>query len=134
MNEFSGNLAVFCSDERFVPATIDFLEKILKMERSDLFVLPGGPVFVIQSEPPLMSRLELLLKAHGIKKVALIAHEDCGYYRNRYPELSPDEIRKRQISDLLMAAKILLDKGVNVSIFFAFFEGGKIFFREIRTE
>jgi len=62
-DEFSGNLAVFCSDERFVAATLEFLRRELNMERCDLMVVAGGPAFIAQDEPNLMERLKLLINA-----------------------------------------------------------------------
>jgi hypothetical protein len=39
---FSGRLVIFCSDERFVTANLEFLKNHLKIERINLMVLPGG--------------------------------------------------------------------------------------------
>ncbi|MCS7192925.1 MAG: hypothetical protein NZ937_08090, partial [Armatimonadetes bacterium] len=71
-DEFSGNLAIFCSDERFAAATLEFLRRHLEIDRCDLMVVAGGPAFITQNETALMERLELLLKAHEIKQVIII--------------------------------------------------------------
>ncbi|MGQ9461743.1 MAG: hypothetical protein ACUVTP_01665 [Candidatus Fervidibacter sp.] len=67
---------MFCSDERFVAPTFEFLQRRLDMERCDLVVVAGGPAFIVREEVALIERLELLLKTHEIKCVALISHED----------------------------------------------------------
>jgi len=128
---FSGNLAVFCSDERFAEATLEFLRRGLGMERCDLVVVAGGPAFIPQGETALTERLDLLLRAHHIQTVALIAHDDCGYYKHRFPELSPEELRQRQRADLQEAVRWLRKKGVQANAFFAFVEDGDIVFERV---
>ena len=44
-NKFSGTLAVFCSDERFVKKTLEFAYKSFGIRNCDLMSVPGGPVF-----------------------------------------------------------------------------------------
>jgi carbonic anhydrase len=131
-DEFSGNLAVFCSDERFVAATLEFLRRGLDMERCDLLVVAGGPAFIPQSEPSLIERFELLIKAHKIERVALIAHDDCGYYKHRYPQLAPEKLRQQQHKDLLAALSALRQKGIKAQAFFAFVDGGDVVFEEVK--
>lgn len=130
-DEFSGNLAVFCSDERFVAPTFEFLQRRLDMERCDLVVVAGGPAFIVQEEVALNERLELLLKAHGIKRVALISHEDCGYYKHRYQKLTRDELKEKQLDDLRNAVSMLRQRGLQVRAFFASVENGEVVFEEI---
>jgi len=125
-------LAVFCSDERFVSASLEFLRQILKTDRFDLIALPGAPAFIAQSERSLIERLKLLLGAQRIKRVVLIAHEDCGYYKNQYPGLPFDEIRQKQLDDLSKATEFLKDAGVDFCAFFAFVERNEIVFDRVR--
>jgi len=131
-DEFSGNLAVFCSDERFVAATLEFLRRGLDMERCDLIVVAGGPAFIPQSEAPLLERLDLLIKAHKIERVVLIAHDDCGYYKHRYPKLPPEKLRQQQREELLTAVSALRQKGIKAQAFFAFVDNGEVMFEEVR--
>ena len=131
-DEFSGNLAVFCSDERFVAATLEFLRRGLDMERCDLLVVAGGPAFIPQSEVPLLERLDLLIKAHKIERVVLIAHDDCGYYKHRYPKLAPERLRQQQREDLLAALSALRQKGIKAQAFFAFVDSGEVVFEEVK--
>ncbi|MEJ7613358.1 MAG: carbonic anhydrase [Candidatus Fervidibacter sacchari] len=131
-DEFSGNLAVFCSDERFVAATLEFLRRGLDMERCDLLVVAGGPAFIPQSEVPLLERLDLLIKAHKIERVVLIAHDDCGYYKHRYPKLVPERLRQQQREDLLAALSALRQKGIKAQAFFAFVDSGEVVFEEVK--
>jgi carbonic anhydrase len=131
-DEFSGNLAVFCSDERFIAVTLEFLRRGLDMERCDLFVVAGGPAFIPQSELPLIERLNLLIEAHKIKRVVLIAHDDCRYYKHRYPKLAPEKLRQQQHNDLLAAVSALKQKGIKVQAFFAFIDSSEVVFEEVK--
>jgi len=120
-DEFSGNLAVFCSDERFVAAKLEFLRRAMDMERCDLMVVAGGPAFIAQDEPNLMERLNLLAKAHHLRRITCITHADCGYYKHRYKE----EALQRQKDDLSVAVRRLREQldGVEVRGFLALVEG-----------
>lgn len=128
---FSGNLAIFCSDERFVKATFEFLEEDLQVKTCDLLVIAGGPIFITQGEQNLIERLELLLNSHNIKTVLLISHENCGYYKHLYPNLSPLELKNLQFEDLKKALKFLKEKNIEGKAFFAYVEGDQILFKEI---
>lgn len=131
-DEFSGKLAIFCSDERFVAATLEFLRRHLDFERCDLMVVAGGPAFIPQNETALTERLELLLKAHKITQVVIIAHDDCGYYKHRHKGLSPQMLREKQREDLLATLRTIQAKGVQAKAFFAFVDSGEVVFEEVR--
>ncbi len=131
-DEFTGNLAIFCSDERFVNATLEFLRRHLGIDRCDLMVVAGGPVFIPKNETALMEKLDLLLKAHEIKQVVLIAHDDCGYYKHHYKELLSRALKEKQRDDLLTAVKEIQAKGVQAKAFFAFVDRGEVVFEEVK--
>jgi hypothetical protein len=105
--EFSGRLAVICSDERFVGPTLKFLDEELKIESCDLIILPGGPEFIFNGEAEFLNRMDLLVKAHGIKEIILISHEDCGYYNKCFSGSAKDTIDKKILDDLKAAVKKL---------------------------
>ena len=106
-NNFSRKLAIFCSDERFVEANLAFLKNSLKIKRCDLMVLPGGPVFIVNDESNLLERLRILIKAHKIKKIILISHADCSYYKISFGNSSEEKILKKQLDDIQKAIQKL---------------------------
>ena len=129
---FTGNIAVFCSDERFAEATLEFLKSI-GVENADLLVVPGGPAFIAQGETAIVERLELLIREHRAKRVILIAHDDCGYYKHRYPHLSSDRRREVELGDLRKAVEVVKRYGVEVKAYFARLEGNTVVFEEVST-
>lgn len=132
-NTFGGNLAIFCSDERFVEASLAFCKNSWKINRCDLMVLPGGPAFIANNESNLMKRLKLLIKAHKIRRVTLIAHTDCGYYKKYFGKTSQETIMKQQIADIQKAIQKLNGMAVNISVcgFYSYLDNSKIIFRQI---
>ena len=118
---FSGRLVIFCSDERFIKANMAFLKNSLEIQTSDLMVLPGGPVFIINDEPDLMERLKILIDAHKIKKIILISHSDCGYYKKKFENLSEEDILEKQMGDNQKAINRLekLFKDISINVFHA---------------
>jgi carbonic anhydrase len=104
-------LAVYCSDGRFTRAVEELLAH-LGHEALDTLTLPGGPALLASttsySERESMSRAaSFLVVGHAIRHVVLIAHANCGYYRDRYPGESPAAIEARQLADLASARSAL---------------------------
>jgi len=94
-------LAVYCSDGRFVRQCEQFVEQQLQAERSDRLVVPGGPAALLESEahPGAMAWARFLIEAHGIERIILITHADCGDYAHRR-QLTGDDQRQAQQQDL----------------------------------
>ena len=105
-------LAVYCSDGRFTNSVDELLAK-LGHPRLDTLTIPGGPGLLNHrtsgyGDCDTFSRsAEFLIRAHHIATVVLLAHEKCGFYARQFPDLSPEQIRERQIFDLRLAMREL---------------------------
>lgn len=128
-------LAIYCSDGRFTDA-VETLVHELGHARLDVMCLPGGPA-LLDLESASFSALEtmrtgasFLIRGHATKHVILVAHDGCGYYKERYRFEKPHEIVRQQREDLRTAAKWLLGThpDLKVSLYFAKPEGGKVAF------
>jgi hypothetical protein len=97
---FSGNLAIFCSDERFIESTLSFLRNSLEIKKSALMTVPGGPAFIANNESNLLDRLGILVETHNISQMILVAHFDCGYYKVITGNSSKEKILKKQLDDI----------------------------------
>jgi hypothetical protein len=106
-------LAVYCSDGRFTLAVGELLEK-LGHPRLDTLTIPGGPGLLNHktsgySDCDTFSRsAEFLIREHHIKTVVLLAHDGCGFYARKFPDLSAEQIRSRQLDDLRLAMRELV--------------------------
>jgi hypothetical protein len=84
----SGAAAVFCSDGRFAGQINDFLQNGLGLYGYDRLVLAGGPACfaghfaAYREEEGAISHLKFLARLHGLTRLILISHEDCGFYRD----------------------------------------------------
>jgi hypothetical protein len=107
-------LAVYCSDGRFTGAVDQLLEK-LGHPRLDTLTIPGGPGLLNHrtsgySDCDTFSRsAEFLIREHTITTVVLLAHEGCGFYGRKFPDLPPADIKQRQCADLQLAMNELHD-------------------------
>jgi carbonic anhydrase len=128
-------LAIYCSDGRFTDA-VEALVHQLGHARLDVLCMPGGPA-LLDLESASFSALEtmrtgasFLIRGHGTKHVVLVAHEGCGYYKERYRFESAEGIVRQQREDLRKAAQWLLGThpDLKVSLYFAKPEGGKVAF------
>jgi hypothetical protein len=88
-------LVVHCSDHRFQAGLYEFLNLSLNLnENYDLLVIPGGPQFLVER--------------HELKRLIMIAHEDCGWYRELPFHLhASSEPRQRQEEDLRRVKRAL---------------------------
>jgi len=128
-------LAIYCSDGRFTDG-VEALVREIGHQRLDVLCMPGGPA-LLDLESASFSALEtmrgsasFLIRGHGTKHVVLVAHEGCGYYKERYRFESPEEIVRQQREDLRKAATWLLGMHPDLKItkYFAKPEAGKIAF------
>jgi len=84
-------LALYCSDSRFDEHSAKFITDHLGHAAFDLFVVPGGAAWLVwdwrdfSTQRIAREQVAFLVEAHQVKRVVLIAHEDCGFYRKHTP-------------------------------------------------
>lgn len=101
-------LAIHCGDYRFQTAFQEFLNRGLDLDGNyDLMVMPGGPLSLILFDHlPKFNWaswrwLRFFVENHKIKRLVLIQHQDCAFYRSMPLHLhSSLEPRERQEQDL----------------------------------
>lgn len=108
-------LVVHCSDHRFQAGLYEFLNQSLNLQHNyDLLAVPGGPQCLTLAEylPKFAwagwKWFRFLLEAHSLKRMILIAHQDCGWYKSLPPHLQPaSDPRHRQEEDLRRVKRAL---------------------------
>lgn len=118
-------VVLYCSDGRYGSATERFLQRALSLPRYDRLVFPGG-AGSLGSHPAawrtaeaLLESLRFLVSEHGLRRVVLVAHDDCGFYRKRLG-IPPSEAKGLQLADLRTAAGRIRSCGsVDVEAWFA---------------
>lgn len=131
-------LAIYCSDGRFTDAVEELVHGLGHM-RLDVMTLPGGPALLdlgsasFSALEAMRTSASFLVRGHGTQHVVLVAHEGCGYYRERYRFETPEEIVRQQLDDLRTAKTWLMGAhpDLKISLYFAKPEGGKITFQEL---
>jgi len=101
-------LVVHCSDHRFQAGLYEFLNLGLNLnENYDLLVIPGGPqcLTLVEYLPKFSwaswKWFRFLVEKHELKRLILIAHQDCGWYKELPFHLhQSSEPRHRQEEDL----------------------------------
>jgi hypothetical protein len=118
--------AVYCSDGRFGKHFDDFLQNALKLPRYDRLAVPGGAaclaghLFAYREEWGLVEQLHFLIRAHGIERVVLIAHQDCAFYTEQL-RVSTLPLETQQREDMQTAAERIrsFNRSLMVDVFFA---------------
>jgi hypothetical protein len=118
--------AIYCSDGRFGEQFDDFLHNGLKLPRYDRLALPGGAACLAghflasREEDALLDQLRFLIRAHGLERIALIAHHNCAFYTHQL-HVPPAELEVRQRDDLYAAAERIrsISRNLAIGIFFA---------------
>ena len=120
-------LVVHCSDHRFQGPLREFLDRTLDLKANyDALVVPGGPGCL--AEQPHLPKFawasrkwfRFLVKAHSLRRVILIAHQDCGWYKwlagyeaSGALGLAP---RERQKRDLALVGEFLSADSPQLSV------------------
>jgi carbonic anhydrase len=125
-------LVVHCSDHRFQAGHYEFLNLSLNLgENYDLLVLPGGAqaLSLLEYLPKFAwagwKWFRFLVDAHGLKRIILIAHQDCGWYKSLPQFLhSMADPRAKQEGDLLRIREVLLkeNRELSVELYYAAFD------------
>lgn len=134
---------VRCSDHRRARACEDFLENQLHapVGSYDLLVVPGGPQFLcaVDYMPKFLwvgiRWMRFLVEQHGIRRVVLINHQDCGWYRQLHGAvLEGARKEERQKEDLRRARRDLTEAfpELKVEIFFARLQESGVTFEAIQ--
>lgn len=99
-----------CIDFRFRKAIQNFLENDLKHSNIDMKT-DGGAVMQLNSDTPvrdwLTKNMEIAFSLHGVEKIILINHTDCGAYgglkrfNNNKEELEFHSTELKQATDYL---------------------------------
>ena len=117
--------AVYCSDGRFGEQMDEFLHAGLGLPRYDRLAIPGGAACLaghvkgFHEKTSLERQLAFLIREHGLKKIVLIAHDGCAYYKDVWTGMQ--SIIEQQAEDLKRAAEHirLWNTGVEISAYFA---------------
>ena len=117
-------LAIHCSDHRFQAGFYEFLNLKLNLDENyDLLVLPGGPqcLTLVEYLPKFSwagwKWFRFLVDAHDLKRLILIQHQDCGWYKELPLHLhSSPEPRQRQEEDLRRARAALAKERPELSV------------------
>ena len=131
-------LAIYCSDGRFTDA-VEELVHGLGHPRLDVLCMPGGPALLdlgsasFSALEAMRTSASFLIRGHLTKHITLVAHDGCGYYKERYRFETAEEIIKQQKDDLRIAAQWLAGShpDLEIAMYFAKPDGSKIVFDEI---
>jgi hypothetical protein len=121
-----GAAAIYCCDGRYGDHFDEFLHKGLNLPRYDRLALPGGAAclaghfLAFKEEEALVEELRFLIKAHGLSRIVLIAHQDCGFYSGRL-HLPAAQVENQQREDLQAAVRRIksLSHELAIETFFA---------------
>jgi hypothetical protein len=128
--------AVYCSDGRFGEQMDEFLHVSLELPRYDRVAIPGGAACLaghvkgFHDRNSLEPQLKFLIREHGLKKVVLIAHDGCAFYKDMWTGIHSTV--EQQADDLKRAADVIRqwNTGVEISAYFARKVDGRVAFEQ----
>jgi len=134
-------LVIQCSDGRYTEIVANLMVSA-GIARYDVMAMPGGPALldmasasILQSEA-CKAGTGFLIKGHGIKRIWLLAHEGCGYYKYNLNGMPSDIIMDRQASDMQRAANWLrtLDPTLTITAMYIAHQKEMASFKQIPLE
>ena len=132
-----GAAAVYCADGRYGDQMDEFLHLGLGLPRYDRVAVPGGSaclaehIQAMRERSALDRQLRFLIEAHDLKRVVLIAHQDCGFYKT--VRWKAKTLEQQQFIDLKQAAEKVRAyvAGLEVEAYIAKRKGGKVRFEAV---
>src|SRR5262249_36272451 len=101
-----GALVLYCSDGRWGKGFDEFCSDHLKIPRYDRWVVAGGPAVLVPRENSredfvrtVREQLDFLVRVHELKRIVLIAHYGCAFYKVLL-QREPDDCVPTQLEDL----------------------------------
>lgn len=113
--------AVYCSDGRFGEQIDNLLHDRLQLPRYDRLAVPGGAACLAghfnayREEEGVAQQLRFLIGVHQVRRVILIAHQDCAYY-TEWLRIAPLQLEARQREDLTKAIRHVKRIGSDVEV------------------
>ena len=127
-SEHADALVVHCSDHRLQGVLQEFLNNGLKLSGNyDVLAIPGGPqcLTLVEYLPKFSwasgKWFRFLIEKHDLKRLILIAHQDCGWYHELpFHLFGSTDPRTRQEDDLRRARRTLVSQfpQVRVDLFY----------------
>jgi hypothetical protein len=143
IHERVGAAAVYCSDGRYGEQMDDFLHNGLLLPHYDRVAVPGGAACLADHTPAMRERgamqrqLQFLMVAHELSRIVLIAHQDCGFYKQNvhHYRLKQKPLRDFQFADLRRAAEIIRtwEPFPHVDAYLARQDGDKVWFEFVEV-
>lgn len=132
-----GAAAVYCSDGRFGEAIDEFLHVGLGLPRYDRVAAPGGAACLgrwgeaLYEAEAMRRELQFLIRAHGLRRIVMIAHDNCGFYHDVW--LGGKDLAVVQAEDLGRAAERIRAwrMDVDVEAYIARVRDGRVGFDEV---
>lgn len=113
--------AVYCSDGRYGEQFDDLLHNALGLPRYDRLAVPGGAACLarhfktFREEEGVTEQLRFLIEVHELKRIVLVAHQDCGFYLERL-RVSPLQLESQQRDDMRKAVQRVRSLGWNLAV------------------
>jgi hypothetical protein len=139
--EHPDTLVIQCSDGRYTNIVSELMESN-GITRYDVMAMPGGPALldmanasIVQSEA-CKAGTSFLIRGHNTKRVWLLAHSVCGYYKYNLNGMPQNIIIERQTRDLKTAADWLrsVNKNIEVCATYIINNNGIASFKNIELE
>ena len=132
-----GAAAVYCSDGRYGDQIDEFLHAGLGFPRYDRVAVPGGAaaladhMIVMRERAALERQVKFLVEAHALRRVVLIAHQDCAFYH--LVRIRAGSLEQQQVEDLARAADRIrgFAPGLAVDGYFALKMAGRVWFEPV---
>jgi hypothetical protein len=106
MHERVGAAAIYCSDGRYGEQMDDFLHNGLLLPHYDRVAIPGGAACLgdhaaaMRERGAMQRQLQFLMTSHELSRIVLIAHQDCGFYKQN---VHPYRLQQRPLTDFQFA-------------------------------
>ena len=120
INRPSDTLVFHCVDHRFQEAFSKYIFKELKIDVFNPIVIAGGAYALCNNGGNkhgfIWDQIDFFIDKAGIKRIVLINHDDCKWYKLENPDLGITELENKGKSDLALASAKIKEKYPGIEI------------------
>lgn len=120
MSHSCSSIIFHCMDFRLINAIRRWMQEQKLIDNCDVISIAGASKIIVDGNEiqrnVFLDQIDISCRLHASKNVILLHHSDCGAYKNSYDFSSPEEEKKKQLEDMVLAEKIIKERFPSVEV------------------
>lgn len=115
------NLVINCMDFRLPGSLVNFLAGLKLVGNYDIISIAGSALAIanpknVRDRVFILEQVNIAVEEHGVSRIIIINHKDCGAYGGSSAFDSPQKEKARHLNDLGLAKKVINDQFPQIEV------------------